>query len=314
MRLIGFKIVTCTGLKKFFNRIYDWFSDKVFHNRKSKLALPNISTRVLFDFMHNKVAVVSALFLIMAATFSIFIPIFSSYNYFAQDLNNTLLPPLSKGHIFGTDVFGRDVLIRVCEGGRISLLIGVSAAVLQSFIGVIYGGLAGSFGGWIDEIMMRIADMVYSIPGLLLAIILAALTGRNMITLILVLSVADWTVMARVVRVQALRLKESEYVQVARILGSGKMRILRKHILPNSYGPIMVNMLFSIPAAIFGEGFLSFIGLGVQIPKASWGSLVNDGYRYVFSYPWLMMIPLFFIAATILAFNVVGDAIAGRNG
>jgi oligopeptide transport system permease protein len=177
------------------------------------------------------------------------------------------------------------------------------------FIGVLYGGIAGSIGGVTDEILMRIADIIYSIPYLIIVILLTVVMGNNEFTLILALAVSDWTGMARIVRAQAFQLKNMEFVQYAKALGGSYFRVLFKHILPNCTGTITVGVMFSIPAAVFAEAFLSFIGLGVRIPKASLGTLASDGYRYMDSHPWLFWIPVAVIIMIMLLFNIIGDRI-----
>ncbi|NLD46879.1 MAG: ABC transporter permease [Clostridiaceae bacterium] len=256
----------------------------------------------------NKVVAASMVFLILVAVFSIVVPVFSPFDYYSHDLDNRFLPPFSGGHLFGTDEFGRDLFVRVWEGARISLAIGVFAALAQTLAGIVYGGTSGVCGGLTDEILMRTADVVYSIPNLIVAIMLTAIIGSSEFSIILALSITEWTGMARVVRGQTLLLREMEFVNAARVLGAGKKDILIRHIIPNSRGPIMVNLLLSIPGAIFAESFLSFLGLGVKLPKASWGTLASDGYRYISSYPWLLFIPLAMIALTMISLNVLADS------
>ncbi len=262
---------------------------------------------------HNRVFMVSAGFLLIIALLSVFAPLLSSYDYHTQDLDSTFLPPFTGGHVFGTDELGRDLFVRVWEGGKVSLMVGICAVLLQASIGVFYGGLAGMAGGIVDEGLMRFADMVYSVPYLIIVMLLTMAFGSSEYTLILALAAADWTGMARLVRSESLRIKEMEYVQAARLMGAGNGYILRKHILPNCMGRVVTYMMFSVPAAIFAEGFLSFVGLGIKLPRASWGSLASDGYRYMTSYPWLALIPVVFIGLTMLAFNIAGDALEGQK-
>lgn len=255
---------------------------------------------------------ISLLFLVLVAVLSFIIPKVSSFDYYSHDLDGKFLPPFKGGHLFGTDEFGRDLFVRVWYGARISLTIGIFAALTQTIIGVIYGGLAGISGGLTDEIMMRIADIFYSVPNLIVVILITVVMGSSEFSIILALSITEWTGMARVVRGQTLLLREMEFIHAARALGAGEKHIFIKHILPNSVGPILVNLMLSIPSAIFAESFLSFLGLGVKLPKASWGTLANDGYRYITSYPWLLLIPLGFIALTMISFNILGDSLRDK--
>lgn len=257
----------------------------------------------------NKLALTALVFLGLVTVVSIIYPLISEYNYYAHDLNNSFLPPFRGKHFFGTDNFGRDIFIRVCEGAKISLSVGVAAALIQTVIGVLYGCTAGIFGGIVDEVLMRIVDIIYSIPSLIIAMLLTVFMGRSEITIIIALSITDWTGMARIMRGQTLLLREMEFVQAAKVLGEGKLQIIIRHIIPNSLGPIIVNLMLSIPAAIFSEAFLSFLGLGIDIPKASWGTLANEGFIYVSSYPWMIIVPLCFIAVTMISFYLLGDAI-----
>ncbi|TYQ16742.1 UNVERIFIED_CONTAM: oligopeptide transport system permease protein [Acetivibrio alkalicellulosi] len=257
----------------------------------------------------SKLAVTCAFFLAAVILLSIFVPLLSTNNYYSQDLNNTFQPPLTKGNLFGTDEFGRDQFVRVWQGARISLTIGVVAALIQMIIGSIYGGLSGILGGLADEILMRIVDVIHSIPNLIIVILITMVMGSSPFTVILALSITEWTGMSRVVRGQTLMLREMEFVQAAKVLGAKKTRIILRHIIPNCFGPIMVNLMFSIPGAIFAESFLSFLGLGINIPKASLGTLASEGYRFISYYPWLIMIPVLIITLTMISFNVLGDTI-----
>lgn len=270
--------------------------------------------RVLKAIVQNRIAVIALFFLGLISVVSFIWPILSEYNYYTHDLDNSFLPPFRGKHVFGTDNFGRDLFVRVCEGAKISFKIGLVAALIQTLTGIIYGCLSGVYGGIIDEIMMRIVDVFHSIPSLIIVILLAVFMGRSEMTIIIALSITDWTGMARIMRGQTLLLKEMEYVQSAKVLGVGNLRIIIKHIIPNSMGPILVNMMLSIPAAIFAEAFLSFLGLGIEIPKASWGTLASEGFVYASSYPWLVIIPLSFIAVIMICFYIIGDTIKDALG
>lgn len=210
---------------------------------------------------------------------------------------------------FGSDALGRDLFTRLWHGARISLFIGIVTAFIVFIIGVTYGGIAGYFGGWIDEIMMRIVEMLACIPFLLYVILLMVLLEPGLKAILIALGFVYWLPLARLVRGQILSLKEQEYVDAARVAGAGSWRILFKHLLPNALGPIIVYVTLAIPEAIFTEAWLSFVGLGVGAPIASWGSLVKEGFQGIRSYPWQLFFPAFFITLTILAFNILGDSL-----
>jgi oligopeptide transport system permease protein len=256
----------------------------------------------------NKLAMIglyTVLFIILVAVFG---PWLSSLSYSDQNLMQTNKPP-STGHWFGTDNLGRDLFIRVLYGARISLAIGIVASLINLTIGVIYGGIAGFFGGRIDRIMMNIVDILYGIPVLLYVILLMVVLKPGLTNIFIALGIAYWLGMARMVRGQMLSLKEQEYVLAARTIGAGNWRILFQHLLPNSLGPIIITMTLAIPEAIFTEAFLSFIGLGVAAPMASWGVLASEGVTSLRSYPFQLFFPAMAISITMLAFNFLGDGL-----
>ncbi len=240
--------------------------------------------------------------------FAIFTPLLSSHTYYTTSLANKNLPPCLE-HLFGTDELGRSLLVRTAWGARISLLIGVSAALIDMVIGVIYGGFAGILGGKTEESMMRFADMLHSLPYLLVVILLTVVMEQGILSIILAMTFTGWINMARIVRGQILSLKEQDFITVMKIFGASKPRILFKHLLPNCFGSIITTVTVSIPSAIFTEAFLSFLGLGVRAPIASWGSMVNDGLSALTFYPHRLFIPALFISITILAFNILGDGL-----
>lgn len=215
----------------------------------------------------------------------------------------------NKRYVFGTDELGRDVLIRVIYGARISLLIGIVAAVVNFTIGVLYGGTSGYLGGRADNIMMRIVDIISTIPLVLYVILIMVVIGSGLKSIIITLGTIYWVNMARIVRGQILSLKEHEFVLAAKTLGADTWRILIRHLIPNAMGPIIVTMTMMIPTAIFTESFLSFIGLGVSAPMASWGTLCNDALGGIRSYPYLLFFPSLAICVTMLAFNFLGDGL-----
>ncbi|MHB1044324.1 MAG: ABC transporter permease, partial [Eubacteriales bacterium] len=204
---------------------------------------------------------------------------------------------------------GRDLFTRVWCGARISLLIGLVTSIICMLIGVVYGSISGYAGGRVDEIMMRLVEVLYSIPFLLYVILLMVLFEPGLKTIFLALGLVYWLSMARLVRGQVLALKEQEYVLAARLLGAGACRILTRHLIPNTMGPIIVSMTLLVPEAIFTEAFLSFLGLGVSAPMASWGVLASEGIRGLRNYPWQLFFPAFFISLTMLAFNFAGEGL-----
>ena len=256
----------------------------------------------------NKLAMIGLYVILLILLIALAGPWLSSLSYSDQDLMATNQSP-SAEHWFGTDNLGRDLFIRVLYGARISLSIGIVASILNLTIGVIYGGIAGFFGGRIDKVMMNIVDILYGIPVLLYVILLMVVLEPGLINIFIALGIAYWLRMARIVRGQILSLKEQDYVLAARTLGAGNWRILFHHLIPNSMGPIIITMTLAIPEAIFTEAFLSFIGLGVAAPMASWGVLASEGITSLRSYPFQLFFPAMAISITMLAFNFLGDGL-----
>lgn len=257
--------------------------------------------------LKNKPAVFGLVTILLIALLAIFGPFLTPYTYDKQVLLQANLPP-SAEHWFGTDHLGRDVFARILYGAKISLFIGLMAALIDFFIGVIYGGVAGYVGGKTDEIMMRFVDILYGLPYLLVVILLMVVMGPGLATIIVALTATGWIGMARIIRGQVMQLKNSDYVLAARTMGAGTWYIIRRHLLPNTMGIIIVQITFTVPSAIFAEAFLSFIGLGIQPPLASWGVMANDGLPTILSgHWWRLFFPSFFISLTVLAFNLLGD-------
>jgi oligopeptide transport system permease protein len=256
----------------------------------------------------NKLAMTGLIFLTLLIFAALLGPFVSSYTYYETHLQLKNLPP-SSTFWFGTDELGRDLFTRIWWGARISLFVGISASLIDLVIGVCYGSVAGLFGGKVDETMMRIADILYSIPSLLVVILLMVVIGSGLGTIILALTLTGWIGMARIVRGQILQLKQLDFVKAATALGAGRLRILMRHLIPNAMGPIVVTLTLTIPVAIFTEAFLSFLGLGVQAPIASWGTMANDGLSALRYYPWRIFFPAGFISITMLSFNLLGDGL-----
>ncbi|MFC4547214.1 ABC transporter permease [Paenactinomyces guangxiensis] len=258
----------------------------------------------------NWLAMTGLVLILLIGFMSIIGPMISPYDYSEQNLETGKnLEPSSK-HWFGTDDLGRDVFVRTWQGGRISLTIGLVAALIDLVIGVIYGGIAGYRGGRTDEIMMRIVDVLWGLPYLLTVILLLVVMGPGLGTIIIALTVTGWLNMSRLVRGQVLQLKEQEYVLAAATLGASTKRLLFKHLIPNAMGPIIIMLTLTVPQAIFAEAFLSFLGLGVQAPVASWGTMINDALITVLSGEWWrLFFPALFLSLTMLAFNAFGDGL-----
>ena len=261
-----------------------------------------------FRFKQNKLALAGAYILLFLFVMAIVAPFFTPYRYYETHLSLKNSPPCSK-FWFGTDELGRDLFTRVWWGARISLFVGIMASSIDLVIGVLYGSIAAVIGGKKEELMMRTCDILYSIPYLLVVILLMVIIGPGIMTIILALTITGWIGMARIVRSQILQLKEMDFVKAAITMGASKKRILVKHLIPNCMGPIIITVTLTIPSAIFAEAFLSFLGLGVQAPVASWGTMANDGLPALRYYPWRLFFPAGFISVTMLCFNLVGDGL-----
>lgn len=262
----------------------------------------------------NKVALGSLIVIILLVVMVIVTPMVSQYSYDAQNMAATSQKP-GGDHIFGTDTLGRDLFVRVMMGAKYSLIVGVGAAIINLFIGVIYGAVAGFCGGKVDTIMMRIVDCLYSIPTMIYAVlIMAVLKGSDfdktgIVSIMIALSISYWVGMARIVRGDILQLKQQEFVLAAKALGASKARILFKHLIPNCIGSIIVTMTLLIPQAIFTEAFLSYIGLGINAPRASLGTLCSEAQSVITIHPYQLLFPALVICIIILAFNLLGDGL-----
>ena len=260
-------------------------------------------------FKKNKLALVSLVFMAVVILFAIFAPMFSPYTYDGQDLTcRNALPSMT--HWFGTDKFGRDIFVRIMYGARISLSVGFAAALLNLVIGVTYGAICGYFGGKVDMILMRLVDIIYSVPTLLYVILIMLIFGSNIFSMLLAIGISSWVGMARLVRGQILTLKEQEYALAAYVIGASKKRIMFKHLIVNCMGPIIVNTTLMVPNAIFTEAFLAFVGIGISIPQASWGTMANDARSLIQSQPIQIIWPVLAICLTMLSLNFIGDGLS----
>jgi oligopeptide transport system permease protein len=256
--------------------------------------------------MHNlrlPLCILSLLFF-----FALFGPLLSSYSYSDIQLDLKNSPP-SFQFWFGSDELGRDMFTRIWWGARISLFVGITAATIDMIVGVLWGSIAAYAGGKIEELMMRICDILHTIPYMLVVILLTVIRGAGLTTILIAMTLTGWINMARICRSQILQLKQNDYVTAARAIGASPTRILFRHLLPNAMGPIIAAMTLTIPTAIFTEAFLSFLGLGIQAPAASWGVMLNDGLGAMRYYPWRLFFPALMITLTMLSFNLLGNGL-----
>ncbi|HEY1410429.1 MAG TPA: ABC transporter permease, partial [Promineifilum sp.] len=219
------------------------------------------------------------------------------------------LSPPSAEHPFGTDTVGRDVMARTIQGGRISLMIGMSAAVLEIIIGVLIGALAGFYGGLVDSVLMRFTEAMLIIPSLFLLIVVARIVGGSAFWIVIIFALTSWMYVARIVRAEFLSLKENEYILAARSIGTPTGQIIFRHILPNSMAPIVVAATLAVAVAILSEAYISFLGMGVQPPTATWGNMLDGSYNHIETAPWLWIFPGLLILLTVLSINFVGDGL-----
>lgn len=276
-----------------------------------KIARPSISywSDAWRRLKTNKLAMFGLIIIVLLIIMAAIGPHLNGFTYYEQDFAKKNLKPNAE-HWFGTDTAGRDLFTRAWYGARISLFIGFMAALIDFLVGVVYGGVSAIRGGRTDNAMMRIAEVLYAIPYLLVVILVMIAMKRGIWPLIIAMSITGWIPMARLVRGQVLQLKELEYVHAATAMGAKMGWILRKHMIPNTLGPILVNLTLTVPTAIFAEATLSYLGLGVQAPQASWGTLVNDalGSIHIGNF-YQLFIPAILISLTMLAFNVFGDGL-----
>lgn len=257
----------------------------------------------------NKVAIISMIILVVITIMTIIGPTISEYDY--KEVNATQINQKpSKEHWFGTDELGRDLFARVWKAGRVSIVIGITAALISAIIGTIYGGISAYFGGKVDTIMMRIVEILISVPYLLVVILISILTdSRSLGTMLISLTLTGWCGTARMVRGQMLQIKSQEFILAAEALGVKPWKIIIKHFIPNVLNVLIVSITFDIPGYIFSESFLSYIGLGVQPPNTSWGALASAAQRNFIFYPYQLFFPGLMIALTMLSFTLLGDGL-----
>lgn len=256
----------------------------------------------------NKLAVFGLACLAVVTVLCLIGPWVLPYGYEEQKLELGASAP-GATHWLGTDTLGRDLLVRLLYGGRISLGVGLAATFVALTIGVVYGAVAGFFGGKLDAVLMRIVDIMYSLPFPIFVILLMVFFGKNIILLFVAIGAVEWLTMARIVRSQVMAVKRMEFIEAARALGFGRRRIIFRHILPNILGPIIVYTTLTIPAVMLLEAFLSFLGLGVQPPMSSWGVLIKDGAEKMEEFPWLLVFPAALFSLTLFSLNFLGDGL-----
>ncbi len=256
----------------------------------------------------NKIAFTCLIVIALYALLAIFVPILSPYDMSTQNAKELNLGP-SMAHWFGTDGLGRDLFVRVWEGARVSLTIGFLAAFINLIIGTSIGCTIGFYGGTLDSVMMRVVDILYGIPNLIITMLVMLVLGRGVHCLIIAMVIVGWIGACRFARGEMLRLKNQDFVAAAKVLGVPDKQIIFRHILPNMLGLLITNLTMAVPNAIFSEAFLSFIGLGVAPPAASWGVLAKDGIGALRMYPYQLFFPAFFVCTTVLALNLLGDGL-----
>lgn len=296
-------------------RSFEWIGANVYEREGIVRKSTSYWKDAMGRFLRSKVNIFCICVIGSILLLAIFVPMFSPYKISDQHLGHINAKMFFRDsadghlHLFGTDTLGRDLFVRTWSGARVSLTIAFTAVVVNCIFGVIYGGISGYIGGMVDNIMMRIVELINGIPYLIIVILLMMVMEPGVTTMIVAYSAVGWTSMARLVRGQIMSLKEHEFIIASQVLGAKTPRLLLKHLVPNSLSVIIVNITLEIPNAIFTEAFLSYIGLGVQIPLASWGTLANDGGRAFQLYPSQMIIPALCISFTMLAFNIMGDGL-----
>ncbi|MDB4076905.1 ABC transporter permease [Porticoccaceae bacterium] len=256
----------------------------------------------------NYLALLGLAIILLLCLMSLLTPWIAPYGYEEQNLLLGATPP-SAAHWLGTDIFGRDMLTRIMYGGRVSLTVGFIATAVALVIGVLWGAIAGFVGGRVDAVMMRIVDIMYALPFMIFIVLLMVVFGRNILLLFLAIGAVEWLTMARIVRGQVMNLRKQEFVEAAYSLGLSQWTIIRRHIIPNTLGPVIVYTTLTIPSVMLLEAFLSFLGLGIQPPQSSWGLLINYGVETMEEYPWLLIFPGVTLSLTLFALNFLGDGL-----
>lgn len=280
------------------------------NNFKNEIYRPSISywQDAWIRFKKNKVALFAIFVLILMGIMCIIGPYITPYGYEVVNPTNKNLAP-SKTYWFGTDMLGRDIFTRIWVGGRVSMTLGIVGAFIDIIIGLIYGGISAYFGGKIDNVMMRILEILASIPYLLMVVLVSMIVGKGITSLIIAMTITGWCHMARLVRGEIFRIKEQDYIIAAKALGTSPFKIISKHLIPNTLGVMIVAVTFDIPSFIFGEAFLSYVGLGIQSPMTSWGALASGAQKNMEFYPYQLFFPTIMISLTMLSFQLLGDGL-----
>ena len=266
-------------------------------------------TKKAFDrLVSNKLSLFGGIYILLLIVLAIFTPLIAPYDFAYQDLNLGPSGP-SAAHLLGTDTLGRDLLTRMMYGSRISLMVGFLATLVALVIGVLWGTIAGFAGGRTDAIMMRIVDVLYGIPFIILIILLMVMFGRNLVLLFMAIGAVEWLTMSRIVRSQVMSLSQQEFVLSAEAMGVSKKDIISRHLIPNAIGPVIVYATLTVPQIMLLEAFLSFLGLGVQAPMSSWGLLIRDGAVSMEEYWWLLIFPSLAFSLTLFSLNFIGDGL-----
>jgi oligopeptide transport system permease protein len=261
-------------------------------------------------FLHNRAATTSLLVLALIALFVVLAPMLSAFTYDDTDwAMMSAAPEWASGHYFGTDSSGRDLLVRVAIGGRISLMVGICAALVAIVVGTLYGALSGYLGGRVDSVMMRLLEILNSFPFMFFVILLVTFFGQNILLIFVAIGMVSWLDMARIVRGQTLSLKRKEFIEAAQVGGVSTGGIVMRHIVPNVLGVVVIYASLLVPNMILFESFLSFLGLGTQEPLSSWGALLSDGANSMEVSPWLLLFPAGFLVVTLFCFNFIGDGL-----
>lgn len=284
--------------------LYGLIQDQGIHN----VTISSLWSDAIRRLFKNKAAVAGAIVLVVLIVLAAFAPWIAPYPYAYQNLDLGASPP-SSAHLLGTDVLGRDLLSRILYGARISLLVGFIATTVALLIGVSWGIIAGYAGGKVDSVMMRIVDILYGLPFIIFIILLMVIFGRNLWLLFLAIGAVEWLTMARIVRAQVLSLKNQEFVLAAQAMGVSNFAMFKRHLLPNILGPVAVYATLTIPQVMLLESFLSFLGLGIQPPMSSWGTLIKDGVESMEEYSWLLIYPGLTFTITLFALNFFGDGL-----
>ncbi|AIR68003.1 MULTISPECIES: oligopeptide ABC transporter permease OppC [Dickeya] len=293
----------------------------MFWNKRNREALDNFSEKLEVEgrslwqdarrrFMHNRAALASLFVLTLITLFVVIGPMVAPFNYADTDWNMmSSAPDMVSKHYFGTDSSGRDLLVRVAIGGRISLMVGVAAALVAVVVGTLYGAASGYLGGKVDSVMMRLLEILNSFPFMFFVILLVTLFGQNILLIFVAIGMVSWLDMARIVRGQTLSLKRKEFIEAALVCGVSTRSIVLRHVVPNVLGVVVVYASLLVPSMILFESFLSFLGLGTQEPLSSWGALLNDGANSMEVAPWLLLYPAGFLVVTLFCFNFIGDGL-----